>query len=148
MKHAAVILAIFSCCYLPISVPARADAGLDKTIMRLQADVDNEAVQVYGGSVGELQAIFFIEWTGTGNPVEGYYYYPAKGRAKTYKLTGSNPKAGVLILQEFTPQEDGSYELSASCRLTKKVSDRRIIWEGTMNNTDGRTFPMEFSRPK
>lgn len=148
MKNSAILVAIFSCCYLPLAVPARADAELDKTIKRLQASVDNEAVSVYGGSVGKLQAIFFIEWTGTGNPVEGYYYYPSRGRAKTYKLKGTNPKQGVLTLQEFTPKEDGSYEHSASCRLTKKVSASRITWAGTMNNTDGRTFPMKFSRPR
>ena len=148
MKHTAVFLAVLSCCCLSLSVSARADGELDKTIKRLQANVDNEAVQVYGGNVGKLQAIFFIEWTGTGNSVEGYYYYPSKGRAKTYKLKGTNPKQGVITLQEFTPKEDGRYEHSASCRLTKKVSDSRITWTGTMNNTDGRTFPMKFSRPK
>ena len=148
MKHSAVLLAICTFCYLPLAAPVRADGELDKTIKRLQANVDNEAVQVYGGNVGKLQAVFFIEWTGTGNAIEGYYYYPSRGRAKTYKLKGTNPKQGVITLQEFTPKEDGSYEHSASCRLTKKVSDSRISWSGTMNNTDGRTFPMKFSRPK
>ena len=148
MKNTAVILAVLSCIFLPVAGTARADGELDKTIKRLQANVDNEAVQVYGGNVGKLQAIFFIEWTGTGNAIEGYYYYPSKGRAKTYKLKGTNPKQGVITLQEFTPKEDGSYEHSASCRLTKKVSGSRITWSGTMNNTDGRTFPMKFSRPK
>jgi hypothetical protein len=128
--------------------PAAAGGELDKTIKRLQGEVDNEAVSVYGGNVGKLQAIFFIEWAGTGNPVAGYYYYPSRGRAKTYKLTGTNPKQGVLTLQEFTPKEDGTYEHSASCRLSKRVTDSRIIWEGKMNNTDGRVLPMKFSRPR
>ena len=89
------------------SQPALADARLDKTIKRLQENVDNEAVSVYGGAVGKLAAIFFIEWTGTGNPVEGYYYYPSRGKEKTYKLKGSNPKQGVLVLQEYTPDASG-----------------------------------------
>ena len=148
MKHSTVILAILTIFHLPLTGVVRADGELDKTIKRLQANVDNEAVQVYGGNVGKLQAIFFIEWTGTGNAIEGYYYYPSRGRAKTYKLKGTNPKEGVITLQEFTPKEDGSYEHSASCRLTKKASKGRITWEGTMNNTDGRKFPMKFSRPK
>jgi len=148
MKHGSSILPICSCVFLAIAGLTSAEGELDKTIKRLQANVDNEAVQVYGGNVGKLQAIFFIEWAGTGNAVEGYYYYPSRGRAKTYKLKGTNPKEGVITLQEFTPKEDGNYEHSASCRLTKKVSASRITWEGKMNNTDGRTFPMRFSRPK
>ena len=46
-------------------------AGLVK---QEQANSDNEAVSVYGGKVGPAGAIFFIEWSGTGNPVEGRYY--------------------------------------------------------------------------
>lgn len=133
---------------LAIPAHSRAEGELDKAIQRLQAEVDNEAVQVYAGSVGNLPAIFFIEWTGTGNPVEGYYYYPSRGRAMTYRLTGTNPVDGVLTLQEFTPQKDGGYLHSASCRLTKRVTASRVVWEGQMNNTDGRVLPMRFSRPR
>ena len=118
----------------------------DEQIKKAQANVDNESVVVYGGKVGKLDAIFQLE---IGGPeVEGNYYYPTRDKNKWFKLQGTNPKEGVLVLQEFTEQEDGKLLHTASCRLTKRVTDSRIIWEGTMNNTDGRSFPMHFSRPK
>ena len=121
---------------------------MDELIKKEQASVDNEAVVVYGGKVGRLDAVFFIEWGGVGNPVSGYYYYPSRGRAKTYKLEGGNPKEGVLNLKEFTIGEDGGMAESANCRLTKSVEGNRVVWKGTMNNTDGRKLPIEFSRPR
>lgn len=121
---------------------------LDPMVKAEQANVDNEAVVVYGGSVGKLDAIFSLELSGTGNPVDGHYYYPSRGKEKVYVLKGSNPKEGVLVLQEYTVGADGKREFSANCRLTKRVTDDRIIWEGTMTNTDGRVLEMKFSRPR
>ena len=123
-----------------------AASPLDDLVAREQANVDNEAVLAYGGIVGKLDAVFLIEWDKTNGVVEGYYYYPARGRERTYRLAGTNPKPGVLVLQEFSPKDGGGEVLSASCRLTKRVSGSRVIWEGTMNNTDGRVLPMSFSR--
>ncbi len=118
----------------------------DDQIRKAQANVDNEAVLVYGGKVGKLDAMFALEIDG--GLVDGHYYYPTRDKNQRFKLKGTNPKDGVLVLQEFTEQKDGSLVHSASCRLTKRVTDSRIYWEGTMNNTDGRSFPMHFSRPK
>ncbi|NNC89184.1 MAG: hypothetical protein HKN82_12060, partial [Akkermansiaceae bacterium] len=115
----------------------RAD-NLDALVKREQANVDNEAVVVYGGKVGTLDAIFHIEWAGTGNPVDGHYYYPSRGKRKSYILKGNNPKAGVLNLQEYTVDAAGKRKLTATCRLTKRLTGTRVIWEGQMNNTDGR----------
>jgi hypothetical protein len=121
---------------------------LDALVKTEQANVDNEAVMVYGGSVGKLDAIFSLELTGTGNPVDGHYFYPSRGREKRYILKGSNPKDGVLVLQEYTVDAAGKLTLSANCRLTKSVTASRIIWQGTMTNTDGRVLPVQFSRPR
>ena len=123
-------------------------ASLDRLVKKEQANVDNEAVTVYGGRVGNLEAVFFIEWSGVGNPIDGYYYYPSRGSKKRYKLKGSNPKDGELLLTEFTPTGSGAFKTTARCSLTKRVTESRILWEGTMNNTDGRELPMEFSRPR
>lgn len=140
----------FACCAVfYISASFCAASPLDDLVAREQASVDNEAVLVYGGKVGKLDAIFFIEWDGEpGSTLQGLYYYPSRGRDRLYLLTGTNPKPGVLLLQEFTPTAGGGEVHSASCRLTKRVSGDRIIWEGTMNNTDGRVLPMSFSRTK
>ena len=119
-----------------------------KLVKKEQAKVDNEAVSVYGGKVGKLEAVFFIEWNGDGDAIDGYYYYPTRGAKKRYKLKGSNPEDGVLLLTEFTPKGDGAFKLSARCRLTKRVTTSRIIWEGKMNNTDGRQLQMSISRPR
>jgi hypothetical protein len=118
---------------------------LDALVKREQANVDNEAVMVYGGTVGKLDAIFSLEIAAT---VDGHYYYPSRGKEKTYILKGTNPKDGVLVLQEYTVAANGDRVLSANCRLTKRVTESRIIWEGTMTNTDGRVLPIRFSRPR
>lgn len=123
-------------------------ASLDKLVAKEQGNVDNEAVKVYGGTVGKLEAIFFIEFTGEGNRVDGWYYYPSRGRAKRYTLGGTNPKNGVILLQEYTPRENGAERLTANCRLEKRLTKTRIIWEGRMDNTDGRAFKMVFSRKR
>ena len=129
--------------------PIQADqASLDRLVQREQARVDNEAFTVYGGNVGRLEAVFFIEWSGDGNLIDGSYYYPARNPEVRYKLKGSNPQDGVLLLNEFTPKGGGSYKLTAKCRLTKQVTGSRIVWKGQMSNTDGRKFPMRFSRPR
>ena len=123
-------------------------ASLDRLVAKEQGNIDNEAVSVYGGKVGKLEAVFFIEFTGTGGRVDGWYYYPARGREKGYLLKGSNPKNGVLLLQEYTPKAGGPPVLSANCRLTKSISGGRITWSGKMNNTDGRSLTMSFSRKR
>jgi hypothetical protein len=128
--------------------PHSAADSLDELILREQRNVDNESVLVYGGNVGKLDAVFFIEWAGTGKPIVGYYFYPSKGRKKIYTLKGNNPKEGILNLVEYTPDDSGKAILTANCRLTKRVTADRILWEGTMNNTDGRQLPMKFSRPR
>lgn len=125
--------------------PLYADqASLDELVAKEEATVDNEAVKVYGGTVGKLQAIFHIEWAD--DQIFGWYYYPSRGREMRYELRGENPEEGVITLQEFTPAEDGTSKQTANCRLTKTLSDDRISWEGKMNNTDGRVLPMKFSR--
>lgn len=136
---------IFLFTILALLPPLQADqASLDKLVAKEQANVDNESVSVYGGTVGKLEAIFHIEWAG--DEVFGWYYYPTRGRDKRYALQGTNPKEGVITLQEFTPSPGGTAEHTASCRLTKTVSKTRITWKGQMNNTDGRVLPMQFSR--
>ena len=141
MKLSLILLALL------FSVCPSVSETLEERVAYEQRNVDNEAVAAYGGKVGKLDAIFLIEWDGEpNNTVNGFYYYPSRGRELKYRLTGTNPKPGVLVLQEFTPTANGGEVLSASCRLTKRVSGGRVIWEGTMNNTDGRVLPMWFAR--
>jgi len=121
-------------------------SALDELVARERANRDNESVEVYGGSVGKLEAVFFLEWDDHNKIVNGYYYYPARGRHRTYRLEGTNPQPGVLLLREFTPTATGGEELSANCRLAKRVKGGRVIWEGEMHNTDGRALKMTFSR--
>ena len=134
---------IFTACLL---IPALSSQA--KTIEEIAASevVDNEAVKVYGGKVGKLPAVFFIEWAS--DQIFGHYYHPSKGKKNTYQLQGTNPKQGVLILNEMTQQKDGSNKKSATIKLKKKVVNGKIVWAGTMFNTDGRKFPVSFSRAK
>jgi hypothetical protein len=121
-------------------------SALDDLVAREKANRDNEAVEVYRGSVGKSEAVFFLEWGTANGAVSGYYYYTARGRNQTYRLEGSNPGPGVLLLREFTFKENGGEILSANCRLVKRISGDWVIWEGQMHNTDGRALRMTFSR--
>jgi len=121
--------------------------SLDELVANEQRNADNEAVIAYGGKVGKLDAVFLIEWDGEpNNTLQGYYYYPSRERDRMYRLTGTNPKSGVLLLQEYSPTPLGVEVLSANCRLAKRETKERIIWEGRMDNTDGRSFSISFSR--
>ena len=123
--------------------------SLDDLVAHEQRNVDNEAVIAYWGKVGKLDAVFLIEWDGEPNNVlQGYYYYPSRGRDRMYRLTGTNPKPGVLLLQEYSPKPSGGEVLSANCRLSKRETKDRIIWEGRIENAEGRVFPIWFSRSR
>lgn len=140
--HKAVVIALSVAL---LSSLAHASA-LGELVARERANRDNESVEVYGGSVGKLEAVFLLEWDDHNKIVNGYYYYPARGRHCAYRLDGTNPQPGVLLLREFTPTAAGGEELSANCRLAKRVKGGRVIWEGEMHNTDGRALKMAFSR--
>lgn len=112
------------------------------------SDTHNELAAAYNGRVGKLPATFVLEWDSSSRQVRGYYFHPSRNAQKKYKLEGDNPENGVLNLKEFSPDAAGNERLTANCTLRKRVSDNRIIWEGTMNNTDGRELPMSFSRGK
>lgn len=104
---------------------------------------DNEAVNIYGGKVGKLPAVFFIEWAG--KEIFGHYYHPRR-KNKTYTLRGKNTKPGALVLKEYTPLGNGNSKMTALIKLKKKIRKGRVIWSGTMYNTDGRELAVYFSR--
>ncbi len=96
------------------------------------SDVDEIS---YTGNVGKLSAEYFLKWGDDGS-VSGTYHYPTRP-GKTYRLEGSSPGEGGLLLNEYT----GS-SLSAKCTLERRLTNGRIVWEGVMKNTDGRQFQM------
>lgn len=93
----------------------------------------------YSGSVGKLPAEFTLNWLDQGR-VSGSYFHP-KGKNIVYQLNGLNPADGVLNLTEST---DGN--VTSSITLAKSVNNGKIVWSGTMRNTDGRKLPVSFSR--
>ena len=95
--------------------------------------------QFYSGTVGKSQADFTLIWQDEGR-LTGSYFHP-KGKAIVYQLEGSNPSDGVLALRELT-----NGNLTANITLTKATQDGKIVWSGTMENTDGRKIPVSFSR--
>lgn len=103
---------------------------------------------MYGGKVGPADAIFFIVWSDTGNPIEGRCYLPARGKNMTYVLKGTNPKSGVLELEEFLPDAAGKLVPHAFCNLKKRIKGELIVWEGEKIYPNGRTIPVSFSRAK
>lgn len=95
----------------------------------------------YAGDVGGLAAIYDLRWHDDGS-VTGTYRYPAKPGI-VYTLRGNNHTKGKLYLEEYT-----GGKLTATCDLSKSLSDSRIVWSGIMKNTDGRQFRMSMSRDR
>lgn len=97
----------------------------------------------YVGAVGEQAAVFKLSWEVDGS-VFGSYFCPG-GSGKVYTLVGSNAREGELILKEFTP---GKVLATATCKLTKRIENGKIVWRGIMQNHDGRTKSMFFYRDR
>lgn len=114
----------------------------------VDASNDNEAAVEYIGHVGKLRAKFVLEWDSANRRVSGHYYHPTRNPQKKYRLDGNNPQDGILSFREFSPDASGNERLTANCTLRKRLDGDRIVWEGTMKNTDGRVLPMLFSRDK
>lgn len=95
----------------------------------------------YHGSVGRLAAVFEIEF-GDGGRVSGSYHYPDRPGV-VYRLSGTNPEEGRIVLREFTGDRE-----TARCDLQKTVTDSEIVWSGRMFNADGREFPMRLARAR
>lgn len=140
-------LALSFLCLLPATLEAGQES-LEELVKQEQANSDNEAVSIYGGKIGPADAIFFIEWSSTGSPIEGRYYIPARGKNVTYVLRGTNPKTGVLELEEFLPDAKGELVPHATCNLKKRAKGDLIVWEGEKTYLNGRTIPISFSRAK
>jgi hypothetical protein len=97
------------------------------------------AAAEYEGTVGKMKAVFSLDWQDDGT-VTGTYAYPDRP-GTVYTLRGKNAAEGELYLEEYTGDE-----FTARCYLGKVITDGVIIWRGEMRNSDGRAFPMEFSR--
>ncbi|MDF0720385.1 hypothetical protein P0M11_10295 [Kaistella sp. PBT33-4] len=90
--------------------------------------------KIMNGTVGKMQAVFTLTFNPNSSTVTGTYYNNAKPR-NIYDLRGSI-SGNNLHLNEYT-----NGVLSAKCVLE---ADGRGCYTGTMYNTDGRIFPMQF----
>jgi hypothetical protein len=96
----------------------------------------------YVGHVGKLDAIFFLKWL-PGGKIQGTYFYPKRGIDRSYTLLGDNSEDGKIYLEEYTDKA-----LTARIGLVKSITAREIVWEGAMQNVDGRRFEMSFRRDR
>ena len=133
---------------LATTPPMAADEKLDDLVKREQADVDNESVLVYGGTIGGVSCVFFIEWSGVGSQVDGHYYEVSKGRGTQVRLRGSNPKDGELELTAYRQRAAGGLEPTGEIRMTKKLEAGRVVWSGRFTGLDGKVREIAFSRPR
>lgn len=95
--------------------------------------------QAYRGKTGTKPVTFILRWNARGK-VTGYYYPPTLPYTE-YELTGTNYADGRLVLTETT-----GGKVSAVLRLRKSIRNKKVVWSGTMYNTDGRKIPVTFSR--
>src|SRR5262249_4416666 len=96
----------------------------------------------YIGQVGRLDAIFFLKWLPAGR-IQGTYFYPKRGISRSYTLLGENSEEGKMYLEEYTDKT-----LTARIGLVKSITAHEIVWEGAMQNVDGRRFEMSFRRDR
>jgi TolB-like protein len=96
----------------------------------------------YIGHVGHLDAIFFLKWLPRGK-IQGTYFFPKRGINRSYTLLGENSEGGKIYLEEYTDKE-----LTARIGLVKSTAAGDIVWEGVMQNVDGRRFDISFRRDR
>ena len=120
--------------------PARTGTSEDRP--KASEPIQEEQVPpvTYIGSVGRLDAIFFLKWLPSGK-IQGTYFYPKRGINRSYTLIGENPQEGKIYLEEYTDKS-----LTARIALVKSITPKEIVWEGQMQNVDGRSFQMSLRR--
>jgi FlgO protein len=96
----------------------------------------------YIGHVGQLDAIFSLKWL-PGGKIQGTYFYPKRGINRSYTLLGENSEDGKIYLEEYTDKA-----LTARMELVKSITAGEIVWEGVMQNVDGRRFEMSLRRDR
>lgn len=102
------------------------------------------------GKVGRLTAVFSFEigvfYGEEEGEIFGTYYYPARGEERTYDLRGGSEGPDLLVIREYTRRGGNPNDLvlSANIVLHKEEEDGKVVWRGTMYNTDGRELPMFF----
>ncbi len=92
----------------------------------------------YSGNTGSVPIIAELTFF-SNDHIEGSYF--TSNNLPKYLLRGHNHKDGEIFLREYT-QEDGVWGVTASFTLKKSVQNGKVIWSGTVINTDGRKFPM------
>ena len=122
---------------------ARALAGeLDAEVIEQQANVDNEAVVIYGGTLAGEPAFLAIEWI-PGVELYGHYFLARSPRNK-HKIRLDNFEKGVINMRVYSSDD----QLQATARLTKQMKPDHIMWTGKLFSTDGSWVPLDFSRPR
>jgi len=106
-------------------------------------DSDNGSATIehnsrYSGTTGSVPITAKLLFL-SNDHVTGSYHSSKTGR--TYRLQGHNHTEGKVFLQEMT-SDGNTWFVSASCTLRKKTENGKIVWTGTMKNTDGRQFSM------
>jgi hypothetical protein len=97
----------------------------------------------YTGKVGSKEAYLTIEWPKGSSKRAGWFIsgsYTVIESGKTYQLRGQNPRQGQLVLEEYTGDRR-----TATIRLKKSKFRGKIVWSGTMYNTDKRKIPVRFT---
>jgi hypothetical protein len=123
--------------------PPRRSEGSSAPPQPDQSVQEGEARPItYVGHVGQLDAIFFLKWM-PGGKIQGTYFYPKRGINRSYTLLGENSEDGKIYLEEYTDKA-----LTARIGLVKSINSREIVWEGAMQNVDGRRFEMSFRRDR
>ena len=98
---------------------------------------------IYTGTVGNsrvrAELAFHSDDTVTG-------FYTSYESGNRYKLEGTNPAQGRLLLTEYSPGDWEGYRATSTTELRKKITSDTITWEGTMRNYDGRNVSVKLKK--
>jgi hypothetical protein len=97
---------------------------------------------MFKGNVGNLSATFNLKFDYSKNKINGIYFYPSLPNV-TYKLTGDLFMEGNKNHIKLT--EYSNDIISATCELYSRDNDK-VCYSGTMYNTDGQVFKMDFCK--
>ena len=101
----------------------------------------NAQTQSYSGTSDGDNISAKLTWNND-KTVSGSYYFQSNSK-RVYKLSGTNYNDGVIEISEYF-----NGKKTGEGTLYKTLKKGRVVWSGTIYNTDGSSSSLYLSRPR
>ena len=101
----------------------------------------NAQTQAYSGTSDGDNISAKLTWNND-KTVSGSYYFQSNSK-RVYKLSGTNYYDGVIEISEYF-----NGKKTGEGTLYKTLKKGRVVWSGTIYNTDGSSSSLYLSRPR